>query len=316
MSLGVPYAIQESALSLRQGAGAQEQLMFELSIAAGHVNDRDQMRPRPDYSVTEQIEQELQSYKDATPPEWWNMVPSSDMPFEVVYGHQTAKLQYYLVRKLLHLPYMLKSLTNNKYEPSRIAALEASRGMLESYQGVHNNSGEGAVMCDLMDFLAFSAALTIVLYLLSPSKQRDPTQDTMDWHMIREVTKNQKRLSQMLECRVASQASQLLEYLLMIHDGTYTNQDGYEATIPYFGKIKIPGIKESEPQACSLGEPNNHSQDTSWFSGPVEFTSSTFGDSFTGNFLSEAELGVDWTSVFEMDMKFDWNQTYEPMQSW
>lgn len=318
MSLGVPYAVQNPP-PCPADANFGERFHQGLAIAAGHIIDRDQLGPAADYSMTEKIDEELEYCRSEAPPGWWDMTPNSDMPLDLLYGHLVTKIHWHLTRKLLHLPYMLKSLTDNRYEKSQFAALESAMEILLCYQAFRNNGGDAVVVCDLIDFQSFSAALTIIIYLLSPLALRAHPQTICNydaWDIIRQVTATLKRVSKLLECHVAGQASHLLEYLTAVHDGTTINTGGYEAMVPYFGRIRITGVKGPKLEKELEQNGNLYAQDFSWFPGAVEFSSNTFGDSFTGNYLSEAELGVDWTALFEMDGNFDWTQTYESPHSW
>lgn len=305
ITLGVPYTIPASAVDVSmRGTSVGEQVMFDVCALAGRVIDRDQSRPRPYYAVTEELDRDFQQCR-VRAAEWWATVPTPDTPLDMLYSISTTKIQFFLVQKLLHLPYMLKSWTESVYERSRNMALETSRELIRSYQSLRHNSGEAVVICDLMDFQAFSAALTITISLLSPrgnSRQDDLYRERDDWDLVRDVTGTLKNVSESLQCYVSAQAARLLEQLYTIRHGDFTSTDGYEAIVPYFGKVRIAGVKTASPDELQPNPP-----------GTVEFSANIFDyNNFTaGGFLDDAELGVDWTSAFEVDADFDWNQIIE-----
>lgn len=318
--LGFPYAIADSHPGLSKehaGQSVAARAMHEMSIIAGHIGERNQNHRSVTYSVTVQIDQELERCKDGIPPGWWDDAIS----VEDVYRRQMVKIQYYQLYKLLHLPYMLRSSVDRRFESSRISALEASREMIKCYQTLRNSSGPALMICDLMDFEVFSAAMVIVIDLLSsqsPSR-RDASRQAEDWELVHGVTGTLKHVSREIECSVAGQAAQLLEYLAMARHGTYSGPERYEAVIPYFGKVRIsrPGravsssLSQTETTTPSSGPPVPAPQPVP---NMVEFSANSFvpfSPNPTAGGLSDAELGIDWTSVFDVDSNYDWSQLFE-----
>jgi hypothetical protein len=46
----------------------------------------------------------------------------------------------------------------------------------------------------------------------------------------------------------------------------------------------------------------------------VEFSADPFvpfSQNYMGDYLSEAELGIDWTTVLNADIDYDWSQSFE-----
>lgn len=320
--LGFPYAIADSHPGLSKdhtGQSVAARAMHELSIIAGHIIERNQNHRNVNYSFTVQIDQEFEQCRDRIPPDWWDAIPSPAMPLEALYGQQAVKLHYYHLYKLLHLPYMLKSSNDRKFENSRISTLEASREMIKCYQTLRNSSGLAIIICDLMDFQVFSAAIVIVINLLSQSSTRDILQEAEDWKLIHDITKTLKHISRAMECAVAGQAAQLLEYLSMACHGTYSGPEGYEAVIPYFGKVRISQLRRAASQTESTPPSDVQIHAPQPFSNTIEFSSNSFipfSQNFTADYLSEAELSVDWTSVFGVDTNYDWSQLFDNTMSW
>ena len=98
----------------------------------------------------------------------------------------------------------------------------------------------------------------------------------------------------------------------MAHHGTYSGPEGYEAVIPYFGKVTIGRMKRNVSQTQSSDIQTSAPQQ---LSNMVEFSANTFmlfsQEPSSGYSYSDTELGVDWTSIFDVDRSYDWNQAFE-----
>lgn len=238
---------------------------------------------------------------NSIPIEWRDDTISDDISFESLYNRQTFKLHLFTIRKMLYLPYLLKSLTgaNHEYAHYRMAALAASKQIIQSYQVFRNSSQTAMVMCDLTDFLAFSGALVMVIDLLSRSS--DDTNDTQeDWSMIERLITTFKRVSRSLNCIVSRQAAKLLDYLHSAHEGKCHNPDGYRVVIPFFGKVQIQSIPRTQTPKQS------HSSELSWLN-EIEFSINSSG---MGMSPSNVEIGTDWTLLDDSNMTVDWTQAF------
>ena len=314
--LGLPSAVADTHPSVRRppnSKSTQGVVLYDFSIIAGHINDRNQNQQEVDYSATEYIERELQQYGKAA---GWNLLNTeahASMPLQVIYELQMGKLFYYNLCMMVHLPYMLKSKLDQKYEHNRLATLSAARDMTNAWQQLRDCSGsENLIICDLMDFQVFTAALVIVINLLSESC-RDPIhQQASDWERVQDFTKNLQYLNGQMECKVAGQAAKLLEYLSAVHQGTYDGPEIYQAVIPYFGKVRISQMRKVTPFSADAKFGGGVEQDIS--SNMVEFNTDSFvpfSQNYMGDYLSEEELGVDWTAVLNADIGYEWSQSFQ-----
>jgi hypothetical protein len=314
--LGFPYAIPDAHISLTKepvGHSVAARVMYHLGMIAGHLIDRNQSYRRVDYPVTEHTEQELERCREQIPMHFWSSTANPAMPLETIYTQEVVKFLYYNLCKMLHLPYMLKASVEKKFERNRTAALAAARGMIKCYQMLQNSTRSTLIVCDLMDFHVFSAAIVIVIGLLWPSSTRDSHQETSDRELIRDLMKSLKHLSRIMDCSVAGQAAQILEHLLSAHEGTYSGPEPYKTIIPYFGRVRISRIGRDASQT-GLPTPSTDRQDDAAqqpFANTVEISTDSYipfsHNPMTDN-LSEAELGIDWTSILDLDNQYDWNQ--------
>jgi hypothetical protein len=315
--LGFPPAISDTHPGVstpHPHQSVQERVMFEFSVIAGHIIDRNQNHRNIDYSVTEKIEQELVQYRNGPASALIDLKPTPSMSLETIYGLQIAKIYYHNHCKMLHLPYMLKSSTDRKYEHNRLAALEAARQIAKAWGDLRHCCGsETLIICDFMDFQVFMAAIVLVINLLSPSCPDNIHQQTRDWELVHDISRNLKSVSEEMECNVACQAARLLDHLSAAHHGMYDGSETYEATIPYFGKVRISQIRKVAPSRTE-DTPLDELKDQELFSNMVEFSTDSFvpfSQNYMGDYLSEAELGVDWTAVLNADIGYDWSQSFE-----
>ena len=313
--LGLPYAVPDTHPGVVKPQASRplpEQAFYEFSIIAGHINDRNQNRGKADYSFTEQIERELIQLKNGVGSQLLNTAPSPSMPLQTIYDLQAVKLYYHNLTKLTHLPYMLKSSSSpldKKYEHSRFAAVSAARSMITAWQQLRDCSGDAMIICDLMDFLVFTAAIVVVLNLLSPSCPDAIHQQASDWELVHDVTRDLRHVSRGMDCNVASQAATLLQYLSAAQRGIYEGPEVYEAVIPYFGAVRISQKAAPRPMDIQKG---GWGETVGW-ENTVEFSADEFvpfSQNYMGDYLTDAELGVDWTAVLNADIGYEWSQSF------
>jgi hypothetical protein len=263
-----------------------------MSIIAGHIIERNQNHQTENYAATLAIDQEIQQSKSRIPSEWWNSPPSSSTPLTAIYGLGILKVEFFACQKMVHLPYMLKSSLDNDYSYSRQQALDACREIIKAYQIVRQHRELALTICDVMDFQAFTAAVVLIIDLLSQSPQLETHQEASDWELVREVTKSLRFVHEAIECTVAGQGVVLLEHLSTFRHGAYAGPDNYEVVIPMFGRVKI-----NRPKRRVLPEINGNDfygsglndQFQQQFMPMVEFSANSFAPfGMTGDVLSEA----------------------------
>jgi hypothetical protein len=310
--LGLPAATTDSHPGVSiQPAGQQieQRIIYDLSVIAGHIIERNQNNQTADYSATLHIDQELQQCRSQIPSEWWNSLPSVDTPLKAIYGLGIIRLQFYTAQKMIHLPYMLKSSIDSNYEYSRLSALDASREIMRSYQMVRTHPDLALAICDVFDFQAFTGAVVIIIDLLSQSSQLETHQEAIDWDLIHNVTLSLKSVSKAMECTVAGQAAELLATLSTFRASVYSGPENYEVVIPMFGKVRIncPQKRTAQTEVNPLYSIENFQQQ---FIPTLEFSANSFAPfGMTGDILSDTELGIDWTSILNVDTNYDWSQT-------
>jgi hypothetical protein len=314
---GVPYGISESRLSLSNGDGNKpvaKRVMHKLAIIAGHIIDRNQDLPNTGYSNTVKIDEELRQCRNEMPSEWWDP-EFTPLSLEAIYSTQSIKMHYLTLVKLLHLPHMLMSSVDANHEHHKGAGINAAREMIESYRKFRHDCGSTFLMCDILDFFVFTAAVLIIINLLSSSIPVRSDQEARDWVLVKDVIEILHQVAREMECSVADQAAQLLDYLSMCYRGNYSGPEVYEAIIPYFGKMRIrQQVKKSTPiDSAPSNLPQDHlilpSLNTVEFSADFTPPVSHFP---VGDYFSDAEMGIDWTSNLDMDSPaYNWNYVFD-----
>lgn len=322
MVLGLPAATTDFHPGLGRviaGDHIAEPVMYQMSVIAGHISERNQNSAATDYYRTIQIDQEIRTMLQRIPSEWWNAQSNESTPVEMVYGLQVLKIQLYMLQKNLHQPYMLKSFTNSDYEPSNSTACDASREMIFAYQTLRQHPKVGFIICDLMDFQVFTAAVVLVINLLWSPAPRNYRHES-DWKLIQSVTDILKKVAESMSCNVASQASQILEYLAAAHNGTYTGPQQFEAVIPYFGQVKInrffPRNQIAQPDPNTISYQMDNSMQAQYSPSTIDFAANSFAPFGwdTQEFFAGAELGIDWTSLPDERVSYDWSQHFDCSQ--
>lgn len=324
--LGLPYAISDSHFSITtvknddSGPWTEKHLLRDLPIAMGHIIDRNQDRSKMTYSVTLKIDQELEDCRKIMSVSWWETLPGPHMSLDAICTMFVAKMMFYNVRKLLHLPYMLKSYTDHRYDSSRIVALECSREVIKVFQVLRDEKRSVLKMCDMVDFQVFCAAMILVLDLLGHSRSpahHDPYQEERDWEIVYGITQDLKRISHSMICSVATQAARLLEdFYNARHGYSASGEDTYEVDIPYFGKVRIRRDQRFAPWRRSALT----SQLDSQLQTPQEVTENTFESSvdplvsidsyfhsLPGAFQPWQGVETDWASMFDLSVGDDWS---------
>lgn len=134
-----------------------------------------------DLSKTSEVDKLLQSAAAEMPPEWW-LNPTFSNETELL--EDTIRLmqqftQYHLLARL-HLPYMLRSSPNRKYDHSKIIAVNASRDILTRYVAFRT-SNPAHFYCRGCDFLAFVATTIMCIAHIDSHSQSRGTEPVLSF---------------------------------------------------------------------------------------------------------------------------------------
>jgi hypothetical protein len=327
--LGLPYSIPETHFGLDDinsepsGGPPTKRFMLMLGLVTGRIIDRNHCPTNMTFARTLEIDEELERIKESMPKEWWETSPGPEMSVGATFDICICKFWFHDARKLLHLPFMLKSFTDRRYEYSKVAALESSREIAKHYEIFRDRDKPILSMCDIIDFEAFTGVMVLILHILgrSPSCAIDPEEGKRDWDIIHTMTRTMKRVSEDMKCNVAAQAARILEDFGRARDfdcSSSPDDDSYEAVIPYFGKLRLHrrrNFHQPAPSAVTPGysnqlqsPPDSISTGSELYEGPLVSIDSYFQPlPFSEETPSLNGMGADWTSTVNMDLRDDWS---------
>ncbi|KAL8856115.1 MAG: hypothetical protein Q9178_007240 [Gyalolechia marmorata] len=228
----------------------RQRFHVKLSVITGQIINRNQDPKSMTVAATLRIDEDLEEARSILPAEWWESPSDCNTQDADNFEKFVSKMFFHNVRTLLHLPFMLKSSTDRRYEYSRIAALESSREMINNYHCIRHPIRPLIAVCNVIDFQVFTAAMLLTIDLLgnlnSPSPTSDTTneQNTRDWALIHGLISDLKQVVKSGRSGgsgVAAQALTVLEDLSKAKDCNECHgpNESYQAVIPYFGKIRI-----------------------------------------------------------------------------
>ncbi|KAL2831538.1 hypothetical protein BDW59DRAFT_140256 [Aspergillus cavernicola] len=307
MFMGLPHSIPDSHPSVSSiSDDVLHQYLYCIGIISGHIGDRNLNIVKADWSDTLNIERELVHMREMMPVEW-DLPNGVELSVADVWGKQIGKFYYYVLLMNTYLPYILQEYTHGEtHTHSRTIALMASRKMIEHYHGLRHSTQGELLICDLMDFQVFSAAIVLVINVLSPTTERNIEQDMEDWSQISGLRQTLDRLSQAMTCSVAKQAADLLNYLYAAGHGTYRDEP-YEAVIPYFGRVRI------SPPKNDMKSMSSTNTDPASAVNLVEFSAQSLspqGPDTLGYYFGDSELSADWSMASDFDFNWDWNEVF------
>ncbi|KAI8634986.1 hypothetical protein F5Y19DRAFT_411101 [Xylariaceae sp. FL1651] len=313
LTLGLPSAIsnQHPAMtrSLTSNDGVYGPLQHRLYILAGEIIERNQSSPF-NYVTTMQIDQEVEQCKTLMPNDFWSEPPCPDWSLIDIYYRQVTKIQYFICIMMLHMPFMLKSSAERKFEYNRVAGQDASREIIKNFLLLRKVPNAELIICEVLDFHVFSAGMILMINLLSHPDLASSDDTNRDLALVKTLAETFQQTASLMHCNVARQGSHLLDLLMQVQRGSYRGRDKFVAILPYFGKVKISfpinGL------AGPLSEEVNQSTALPDTTGSVEFSSWSSDQDFLMTMGFEQELCGDWSAVPDMDanINYDWSQTF------
>lgn len=207
----------------------------------GHIIRRDQDPNGMTYSVTLKIEEDLEVGQSILSAEWWDSMPSPDTPMDVLCGIFVAKMKFHTIRRLVHLPFLLKAFENKKCRSSRLAVLQSPREMINHYIVLRDEKRPLLKNCEMVDFQVFTAAMTLVVDLLAasqPPDHGDLYRKEQDWQLVSQTAVGLRRFSlSMKACKVAALGARVLKDFPSLQKASA--EEICKIDIPYFGRIEI-----------------------------------------------------------------------------
>ncbi|EHY54201.1 hypothetical protein HRR83_008226 [Exophiala dermatitidis] len=269
--LGLPYTVAEAFVTpyIPRSTGpvsatkvnSGEVYAAKMLPIITKISDRNQSVTPMGYSATLRLDQELEELHNAQDPSWWNPDVIPGTPVEEHFGRLQAHFFHHQARVLLHMPFMLRSSADKRYQYSHSAALDGAREMIRIYDALRTNKSVGPFICKLVDFQAFTAAMLLLLNLCGYAQQHrgnnvqppDLEQDQRDSDLIDLTIALLKNAAKEPGGVVAAQSAQALEMIARVRQGCEEQKanscrnETIQVSIPYFGTISIGIGKQFVP---------------------------------------------------------------------
>jgi hypothetical protein len=255
---GLPYAIHENSFRpqverrLRTEKPTLETFVLRVSLIMAPMIDRNMDDPdNMSLAVTLKLEQELETQLRAMPERFWAQQPNIKYStIEEQNDNLIAPFMYHFLRMILHLPFMLKSYGDRRYQYSQDTALESARCALHAYRELRSWEGMNPYICRVIDFQAFNAAMLLVINLVGYAEDapnHSQEQDEKDWSLVETTIQVLRKAAAHPTGTVAAQSVNILQGISqsIANMEDVDTQMKCKVTVPYFGVITVsPGKKK------------------------------------------------------------------------
>ncbi|KAJ6189308.1 transcriptional regulator family: Fungal Specific TF [Penicillium mononematosum] len=260
--LGVHGAISNTAIDLYQSNPSDPQdlpvhnasVLNPLARIAGSIIERNQtfteVTPAM-MQMTQSIDLQLQAFNPPPLASPDNVPPGKCTERSSCFLELYYRLWYYQLTVWLHLPLLLASGTDNFYNYNRQTCLQACRNIIACYVNIRRTTEKG-FDSKILDFQAFTTAMTIIVNALGPFGPQDFTKG--DYFALDRVVAVLEQVSKSgPPDKIATRALRVLKLIKAIGMGTepppldeseghqYENEKPIriKLDIPYFGTIYL-----------------------------------------------------------------------------
>ncbi|KAJ5624638.1 hypothetical protein N7510_000947, partial [Penicillium lagena] len=244
LMLGLPQATQDHSMvsgTLLEGDTPMGRLERIHCVVASRILERNNSDTSlHTYSLTQEIDGELQRAAACLPYKWWltaNIAAEGkDDPDALFWDMRRLfhQLFHYNLLNQLHLPYMIRSSSDgHQYDYSRITCVNASREVLSRFL-TFQKFNRFAFTCKTIDFFCFMAAMTLLLAYLdghrclaslvsSQGQQKTSMTENLLAHqrpgdraLVEQIQENMDEKSRLLGDSLSTQSADLLRRLMAI----------------------------------------------------------------------------------------------------
>ncbi|KAF5486840.1 Transcription factor sdnS [Colletotrichum siamense] len=264
--LGLPAGTQDNSFMCETYTGndtPMEKLEKRYTAICLRIIDRNHASTSEGYAMTQSIDCELEHAAKTMGAGWWEMPPMSTFADPetqmTVMSHLMLQIHHHSLLILLHLPYMLRNPTNNRFDYSKQVCLESSRAVLKRCV-VFRTANDAAFSCRHIDYSSLMAAMTLLLGHLSrpPGVRGDEwaLQRDEDRALAQTVMEKMEELADLNDDKLSGESAGIIKQLLPIIDccrNCLTTETGEEwnlkLSIPYLGTINIKNSSDQNAQS-------------------------------------------------------------------
>ncbi|KAK4627301.1 Transcription factor sdnS [Fulvia fulva] len=264
LMIGLPYMVPDhfcdATVAPLSQLGPSIWSYRKLGLVTARVIDCLQAVKGPMLSVALQIEDELEEIQAQLPAQYLDLADikacaDSDDKLTRLY----RVIHYYQLKIYIHLPFLLRSAHEAKYEYSRKSCIDDSRKLVEAYLEIFDASPSAAFDGLVLNFVAFTATVVVLLGLTGYGRSEGSqyvlpqAQVEHDWQII-------YRVETALEEGAHTEPAQLLCKKcftaldsLMLSALGQGGKNPRQVIIPYFGTLSLTRTNLSSTLTPSNG---------------------------------------------------------------
>lgn len=190
------------------------------------------------------IGEKLESLANQMPSDWWeipmNILNERTKEASIQFERIMCQIWHFELATLVHLPFMLRAATDRRYEYSHVSCLNASRSLIKRWVTIRA-SRTSLLFSNLLEFQAFTAAVTLLLGLLGAPKSTNQEilqEGYEDSQLVETVIDNFERFKQLDTMTIGTQSISVIRTLQRFVQGGNAS-DKLRLEIPFFGVIRI-----------------------------------------------------------------------------
>ncbi|CAN9251811.1 unnamed protein product [Alternaria alternata] len=203
------------------------------------------------YSAALALDEQLESCMKEMPKDFWEVpnIPSTARSPESFATLERLMVQvwHFEMKIFIHLPYLLRAHLDNRYDYSKVTALQACRNVLMRWFALRNSNITQAC-CRFAEIGVFIAAVTLTLDIVIElgTKEKSEVKKTKgtDFAMIcRLIGEMEKLASASPRERIAARSAVVLKKILSSLDPSKQPVGKVRHTIPFFGTVELEFMK-------------------------------------------------------------------------
>ncbi|PSN73733.1 hypothetical protein BS50DRAFT_569220 [Corynespora cassiicola Philippines] len=245
LHLRLPFAADDYPVP--ENAEPQTAHRSKMATLCRQIADLDREVTPQTYVEALKIDEKLESMMKELSKEFWevpNVPPTAKTPESAeVLDRLIVQVWTFELKVFIHLPYMLRAPRDNRYEYSKITALQASRNIVMRWFALRN-AGITQACCRFAELSVFVAAVTLTLDILIDmgTKEKSEVQKTKgsDFAMICRVIGEMEKLAKASPReKIAARSAVVIKKLLSSLDPSKREAGKTRLTMPYFGTVEL-----------------------------------------------------------------------------
>ncbi|KAF2642626.1 hypothetical protein P280DRAFT_540477 [Massarina eburnea CBS 473.64] len=243
--LRLPFAADDYPID--ENGRPHEVHRAHLAALCRQVSELDREVTPQTYVQALALDEKLESLMRERAKDFWevpNVPPTARTPESYdVLERLVVQMWHFELKIFIHLPYLLRAAKDNRYEYSKVTALQASRNIMMRWFALRN-AGITQACARFGEMGVFIAAVTLTLDILIDMATK-PKQDVQkskcnDFVMICRIISELDKLGKAsTRERIAARTAVVLKNILSTLDPSKSTVGKTRMTIPYFGTIEM-----------------------------------------------------------------------------